>query len=363
MELGVIGLPRSGKTTVFNALTRGSAQAVGTVDRPNLGVVKVPDPRLEQLRDIFKPHRLVPAEVRYVDIPGPPEGLGRAQGIAGQALNLLERTDALLLVVRAFSDPTVSHPLGSIDPHRDLATMQLELAFADLGILERRAERIQAGLKGAKPPQRDALQQEQALIQRLKQALEAETPIRELELAPEEAGTLENYQFLTAKPLLVMWNIDEEALAGAAALDEELRDRYGRPGVRVAALCGKLEMELAQMSAEEEREFRESLGTGESGLDRMIALCQEVTGLITFFTTVSEEVRAWTVPLATAAVKAAGKIHSDMERGFIRAEVVHSQDLERCGSVAEARRQGVLHLEGKAYQVQDGDIITFLFNI
>ncbi|MBI4234421.1 MAG: redox-regulated ATPase YchF [Chloroflexi bacterium] len=366
MELGISGFPKAGKTTVFNALSHGRAATAAYVSgamKPNLGVAKVPDQRLDALATLFKPQRIVPAEVRYVDIPGAAEVLGRGSGIAGEFLNLLQRCDALVHVVRAFQDPAVPYPLGSVNPGRDIASMDLELTFADLGILERRVQRLEASLKGAKPQERAQVQQEQQLLTGIKAALEQDVPLREQELPAEAVKTLDNYQFLTAKPLLVVVNLGEEQLPQTQALERELGARFGRRGKQVVALCGKLEMDLTQMSEEEEKEFRASLGIGESGLSKVIRVSHALLGLISFFTFVSSEVRAWTVAQDTPAVKAAGKIHTDMERGFIRAEVVHFEDLHRCGSLAEARKQGLLRLEGKTYPVKDGDVVTFLFNV
>ena len=366
MELGIIGLPKSGKTTVFNALTRGRADTSPSGQpsgQPNLGVAKIQDPRLDTLATMFHPERVVQAEVRYVDIPGAPEGLGRTQGIGGEYLNTLQRADALLHVVRAFDDPSVPHVEGSIDPYRDTTTMNLELAFSDLAILERRSQRLDVELKGARAQDRERIRREATLLERLKEALAQETPVREHDLSAEERRLISTYQFLTAKPLLILFNIGEGQLPEVAALEEEMGPRLDRPGVRGAGMCAELEAELSQMDADEEEEFRQALGGGEPGAARMIRLSYELLGLVSFFTTASREVKAWSVPEGTSAVRAAGHIHSDMERGFIRAEVVSYEDLARCGSIAEARRQGILRLEGKTYPVKDGDVITFLFNV
>ena len=366
MEIAIIGLPKSGATTVFNALTGGRDQRAGstaTAGKPTRGVAKVPDHRLAALEEMFHPKRTVPAEVQYVDIPGDPQGLGRVQGMAGELLNIVQQADALLHVVRAFEDPTVPHVEQTISPYRDVSTMDIELAFADLGILERRLQRIQTSLKGAKGHERDLLFQEQDLLDTLKASLEENLPVRDQQIPPEAHTSLANYQLLTAKPLMVVFNLGEDQLQQTAQLEEEMEQRLTRPGVGCATLCGKLEMELSQMMPTEEREFREALSISESGLNRMIRLSHNVLGLVSFFTTVSDEVKAWTVPAGTEAVKAAGKIHSDMERGFIRAEVAAFDDLQRCGGMAAARKQGLLRREGKNYPVKDGDVITFLFNV
>lgn len=366
MEIGIVGLPKGGNTTIFNALTRGTAQVAtygGSLGKPNIGVAKVPDRRLEVLEGIFKPKRKVPSEVIYVDIPAAPEGFGETQGISGEFLNYLQRTDALLVVARAFEDPSVHHAADSIDPIRDVETMHSELASADLEILNRRLARLDEQSKGAKAPERETLNKEQALLNGLKADLERGTPVRDHRVSPDEARLLEGFQLLTAKPLIVVVNIDESQLSDPSWSVDGLSSISFGSQVRAAALCGKLEMELGQMEPAEEQEFRESLELGESGLNRMIRLSHDVLGLVSFFTCNPNEVRAWTVTEGTPAVKAAGKIHSDFERGFIRAELVGFDDLARCGSAAEARKQGLLRQEGKSYVVSEGDVINILFNV
>jgi GTP-binding protein YchF len=253
--------------------------------------------------------------------------------------------------------------MGKVDPERAMVSMESELALADISVLEHRAERLEASLKGAKAPERAQALKEQELLARVKAELEKGTALRQQGLTHEEAEALQHYQLLTAKPLLTVVNIAEEQASQTLILEETLAARFPREGKLLTALCGKLEMELSQLSAEEEREFRASLGLEESGLEKVLRLSFAALGLISFFTFVSSEVRAWTVPQSTPAIKAAGKIHSDMERGFIRAEVVHYNDLVRSGSLAQARKQGLLRLEGKTYPVVDGDVITFLFNV
>ncbi|MEE9285086.1 MAG: redox-regulated ATPase YchF, partial [Dehalococcoidia bacterium] len=355
----------SGKTTVFNALTRGHAPTSisSAASKPNIGVAKVADPRLDRLAEIFLPQRTVAAEVTYVDIPGAPEGLGRRQGIGGAFLNDLQRADAMLHVVRAFDDASVPHVSGSVDPFRDVSAMDMELTFSDMAIMERRLRRLEAELKGAKPAQRDAAQRERHLLERVQARLEEGAPVRAQAFTPDETALLAGYQFLTAKPLLVVLNIDEGQLPQASAVEDELTSRLEGPGVLGAALCGKLEAELGQMDGEDEQEFRDSLGAGEPGRERLARLAFEALGLVTFFTVVSNEVRAWAIAKGAPAVKAAGKVHSDMERGFVRAEVIGFDDLAECSGMAEAKKRGLLRLEGKAYGVQDGDVILFLFSV
>ncbi len=363
MEISIIGLPKSGKTTIFNALTRGKAETTAYAvasSEPNIGVTKVPDSRLSSLERIFKPKRTVAAEVKYIDIPAP-RNLGKGEGLTGQLLTHLSKVDALLHVVRAFPDAAIPHIQGSIDAERDIATMNLELAFSDLSIIERRLKRIEDSLKGAKSSERDPLLREQALLARIKTSLEKELPVKEQKLSEEESKSLLNYQFLTAKPLLVVINIGEDQLPQAPAWEKEFSSRH--PHLPVVALCGKLEMELTQLSDSEAEEFRSASGLKEAALNRLIKLSYDTLGLISFFTTASAELKAWTIPQNTPAPKAAGKVHSDMERGFIRAEVVSYDDLMKCGNMAEARRQGLLRPEGKGYLVKDGDVITFLFSV
>ena len=366
INIGIIGLSKSGKTTIFNALTRGKVAAGGHTPEgytPHVGMTKIPEPRLEILADMLHPKKVVPVEASYLDIGASVKGLVQDKGIGGELLGQLSRVDALINVARAFLDESIPHVEGSVDVKRDIATMNLELIFSDLAIIERRLQRIEESLKGAKPPERQELLREQDTLLKFKAELEKDVPICELSLAPAEAKIIVNYQLLTAKPLLIVVNIGEEQLSQVASLEAELNSSYSREKCRVIALCGKLEMELTQLDDSAAAEFRADFGIEESGLDRTIKQSYELLGLISFFTTASSEVRAWSIPGGTTALKAAGKIHSDMERGFIRAEVISCDDLVRCGSLAEARKKGLLRLEGKEYIVRDSDVITFLFNV
>ena len=364
MELGIIGLARSGKSTVFNTLTRGRVStASGATAKSNIGAAKVPDERLGVLAGIFKPKRVINAEVQYIDLLNTPEGLGKDQGIGGEYFNVLQRVDALVHVVRAFEDPTVPHIQGNVDPLRDIATLDLELTFSDVAILERRLERLDAELKGAKAQERDRINRESALLDNIKERLLEETPLREQELTDDEKKQISALQLLTAKPLLVLLNVGEDQLSGIGRLEADLQQEVNRPNVSCVALCGRLEEELSQMDEEEEAEFRKSLNAGEPGHDKVVQGSYRLLGLVSFLTGNLNDVRAWPIPRDTPAVQAAGRIHSDMERGFIRAEVVPYDDLVECGSLAEARRRGLLRVEGKGYPVQDGDVIHFLFNV
>ncbi|TAK64373.1 MAG: redox-regulated ATPase YchF [Dehalococcoidia bacterium] len=363
MDLGIIGYQRSGKTTIFNAVTRGHAQtgAYGAGVQPNIGVVKVPDQRLEDLSKLFNPKKFTLADIRYIDFPG--EAFSEGHGPPPQFLAQLARCDALIHVVRAFADETVPHPQGSVDPARDAAAMELELAFADAAFIEKRLERIEASMRAVKAGERDAAERETALLLRLKQGLEAETPLREQEMSAEEEKLLVNYQFLSDKPLLVVLNINDADAARASEIEAEFAAKAHGQHLAVAAISGKIEQELAQMSEEDAVEFRNDLGITEPGLDRMIRMSYELTGLISFFTVGPDECRAWNVRRGAVAPTAAGKIHTDLERGFIRAEVVRWDELLAAGSIAEARKHGHLRQEGKAYVVQDGDCLNILFNV
>lgn len=366
LRLVIVGLPSSGKTTVFNALTRAEA-ATGTYttteDQPNVAMVKVPDQRLDVLAGIFKPKKIVPADVQYVDVAGLAKGMGE-QGLGGQLLGHLAQGQALVHVVRAFADENVPHPEDSVDPLRDIETLNLELTFSDLGIIEKRLERIKNTIGKTRGAEREANEREAAILERLRAVLEEGTPIREVELTEDEQKVLRGFGFLTAKPLLILLNLGEEQLGGEGErLVAEARERFGRPQIEVAALAGKIEMELAQLDPADAAEFMADLGIAESGLDRVIRLSYDLLGLISFLTAGPDECRAWTIPNGSSAVEAAGTIHSDLARGFIRAEVVPYEELVTAGSMAEARKRGVLRSEGRTYIVKDGDVIEVLFNV
>jgi GTP-binding protein YchF len=366
MEIAIVGLKGSGKTTLFNALTgsHGEAGPAGaTAGRLQVGVTKVQDARLETLARIFGPQKVTPAEVIYWDIPAATAGDGHQAAIGGPFLNQLQGALALIHVVRAFDDPRVPHAQGSVDPLRDVAAMRSELVLSDMVILERRSQRIETGMKGSRVHERDVLLREQALVQKVRESLEKEVPLHQQSFFAEEARLLANYQLLSVKPLLVVYNIGEENLADQPKTEAMLSRVRELHGVKAIGLCVKLEAELARLDTKEEQEFRDSLGLKESGVRLLVQQSLALLGMVSFFTFVSQEVRAWTVASGTPAVRAAGRIHSDMERGFIRAEVVSFDDLVASGSLATARKGGLLRSEGKTYRVQDGDVITFLFNV
>ncbi len=365
VQLVLIGLPQSGKTTVFNALT-GAHAATGTFsgveDEPNLATVKVPDPRLDVLTQLFKPRRTVPAEIQYWDVAGLAKGI-HERGLGGRLLGYLQQASALVHVVRAFDDPTVPHPEGSVDPLRDIETINMELLFVDLAMVDKRLQRIRAMIPKLRGQEREAHEREGAVLERLHRALSDGIPIRAIELQPDEEKLLRGFGFLTQKPLLILLNLGEERLSEAETLLAAASERLTGPGIAVEALPGKLEAELAQLAPDEAAAFMQELGISEPARNRVIRTSYRLLGLISFFTVGPDEVRAWTIRRGATAVEAAGTIHSDLAQGFIRAEVVHYDDLVRAGSLTEARKLGALRLEGRNYVVEDGDVVHILFNV
>jgi len=358
MEIGIIGLAKTGKTTVFNALTKGKATTGTYGAAPNVGIAKVSDPRLEELDKMYKPKKKTPAEVKYTDIAVPMKG-----ELRGELLSQISQVEGLLHVVRAFKNENVPHVNESIDPDRDVKAMELELTFSDLSIIEKRLKKISETFRGAKPQEREGYTKEQELLGRIKTSLEKETPIREMALTEAEQKDIAGYRFLSAKPMLIVFNIGEDMLPRAEALEKEWREKYKRPNIDVAAICGSIEMELVQLSDEEAAVFRSDMGITEAALNRVIRLSYHLLGMISFFTVGPDECKAWTILNNTPAVQAAGKIHSDIERGFIRAEIINYDDLMKAGNMVEAKKQGVLRSEGKTHIVKDGEIINFFFNV
>jgi GTP-binding protein YchF len=366
MQIAIIGQAASGKTTVFNTLTRGHAETGGYGGMTlHVGVVKVPDERLDRLAEIFHPKKVVHADVTYVDLPAPPassEGRVGAEELPAEHLARLRESDALLHVVRSFEDPAVPHPAGSVDAARDLEALDLELILADLAILDRRLERLQASGRHGTPAEREANEREEAILRRLKVDLEAGRPIRDAGLTPDEARPIRGFRFLTEKPVLVLLNVGEGELTRAGVQVAALEAGYPHQHTMVAALSARIEMELGELEPDEASIFMTELGIEESGLARVIRLSYALLGLISFLTAGPDEVRAWPIPAGSSAVDAAGAIHTDLARGFIRAEVVPYEDLLELGSTAEARRHGKLRSEGRTYVVRDGDVIEILFS-
>ncbi len=366
LRLVIVGLPQSGKTSVFNALTRSEA-VTGAFSsgeaEPNLATVKVPDPRLDALTPLFNPKRVVPADVQYLDVAGVAKGLAES-GMGGQLLGHLAQADALVLVVRAFEDSNVAHPEESVNALRDLETLFLEFTFSDLAIIEKRLARIQATLPKLRGSEKEANEREALALERFKAALEDGKPIREVEVDPEEERLLRGFGFLTQKPILVLLNVGEEQLGEPMeTLTAQARQQFGSAGVEIHALAGKIEMEIAQLDDEDAGMFMADLGISESSRDRVVRISYGLLGLISFFTVGPDENRAWTIEKGASAVEAASEIHSDIARGFIRAEVVAYDDMIATRTMADARKAGKLRLEGKTYIIQDGDIAHFLFNV
>ncbi len=362
MQIAIIGLPNSTKTTVFNALTRGqretSAFSIGHFE-VHTAVVDVPDPRVDRLSAMFRPRKTTRAKVAYADIAGLAKGVS-AGGLSGPLLNTISQSDALLHVVRAFEDPDVPHVEGSVNPRRDIEIVDAELLLSDLIIIERRIERLEAQLKkGGDRQARAAHEAELALMRRLHGQLDAGQPLRDLDLTPAELKALRNFGLLTLKPQLIVLNVGEQS--ADCALDG-LSD-YQHRRTSIACLQGRLEMELAQLPPEEVDEFLAEYQIAELGLHRVIRLSYDLLGIHSFFTVGEDEVRAWTIPVGATAVEAAGVIHSDLARGFIRAEVIAYDDLIAAGSLPAARQRGLLRLEGKDYVVQNGDILNIRFNV
>lgn len=370
LSLGIIGLQRSGKTTLFNAITGSHAMtsAYSSADQPNMAVVRVPDPRLDVLAQMFNPKKNTPTDVQFVDVAGMSASAKEKESkepISRQTLGFLSTVDALVLVVRAFDNPSVPLPEGveSVDPLRDAETMMLEMAFSDLGIIERRLERLKGEIQKTKGPERELREREQEVLARIAPELENGTPIRQLGLNEDEDKDIRNFGFLSAKPVLIIANLGENNLEEADNLEAQLIEQWGGPSADVIALPAHLEMEMSQLVPEDAAEFRESMGLGESRLGEVISKSYSLLGLISFLTAGEDEVRAWTIRRGTHAQRAAGTIHSDLERGFIRAEVVHYDDLIAAGNMVEAKKRGTVRSEGKTYIVKDGDIINVLFNV
>jgi len=363
MQIGIIGLEQSGKTTLFNALTSSSGDieaGAGSKKEANLSNVKVPDPRLDRLHELYPTAKKTPATIEYLDVGGLAKGSTQRKGFIEQFLASLRNVDALLCVLRNFENAAVPHPEGDVEPRRDWRIIEEEFFFADMAILEGRIERLRSELQKVKKPE---LQKELELLERCFAALESETPLRQLELASEEEKALRGFQFLTAKPVLLVLNIDEAQLARESEITGEFADLSDAANIGLVCLSAKLEAEIAGLPDEDRDDFRREMGIKEPALNKMIRSSYALLGLISFFTVGEKEVRAWTIRKGNRAQLAAGEIHSDIERGFIRAEVVDYENLNRLGSLTKCREQGVLRLEGKDYIVQDGDVITFRFNI
>ncbi len=365
MKLGIVGLPNVGKSTLFNSLTKAGAEAANypfcTID-PNVGVVPVPDERIVKLGNMYHSKKVTPAVIEFVDIAGLVKGASKGEGLGNQFLANIREVDAIVHVVRCFEDPNVVHVDGKINPLRDIETINLELIFADLEVLERRISKVAKTARMDKEAGR-----EYEFLKRVKALLEDGQPASALETEDEEEKKLlAGYNLLTAKPVIYAANVAEDDLANDGADNEgvaAVREFASKSGSKVFVVCAKIEAELSELDDEEKAVFLEDLGLTESGLDKLIKASYETLGLMSFLTAGEDETRAWTIKIGTKAPQAAGKIHTDFERGFIKAEVVNYEVLLREGSLAAAREKGQVGMEGKDYVVQDGDVILFRFNV
>lgn len=365
MKLGIVGLPNVGKSTLFNSLTKAGAESANypfcTID-PNIGIVTVPDERLKKLGDLYHSKKVTPAVIEFVDIAGLVKGASKGEGLGNQFLSNIREVDAIVHVVRCFEDSNIVHVDGSINPVRDIETINLELIFSDIEILERRIAKTSKGARMDK-----TLAQELKLLERIKAHLEEGKLAKTFELLDEEEENwFKEYNLLTAKPVIYAANVAEDDLADDAANNAfvgEVRKNAEEEKCEVFVICAQIEQEIAELDDEEKAMFLEELGLKESGLEKLIKASYSLLGLISYLTSGEDETRAWTIKKGTKAPQAAGKIHSDFERGFIRAEVVNYQDLLDCGSLAAAKEKGLVGLEGKDYVVKDGDVILFRFNV
>ena len=365
MKLGIVGLPNVGKSTLFNSLTKAGAESANypfcTID-PNVGVVAVPDERLKLLGDLYHSKKVTPAVIEFVDIAGLVKGASKGEGLGNQFLSNIREVDAIVHVVRCFEDSNVVHVDGSVNPLRDIETSNLELIFSDLEILERRIAKV---AKGARMDKEQA--KELAMLERVKERLEDGKLAIGFETEDEdEEEYFKNLNLLTAKPVIYAANVGEEDLANAGADNagvQAVREYAKETGSEVFAICAQIEEEISELDDEERQMFLDDLGLKESGLEKLIRASYHLLGLMSFLTSGEDETRAWTIKQGTKAPQAAGKIHTDFERGFIKAEVVNYKDLLENGSLAAAREKGLVRMEGKEYVVQDGDVILFRFNV
>ena len=363
MKMGIVGLPNVGKSTMFNAITKAGAECANypfcTIE-PNVGVVAVPDERLQKLAEIYHPQKVTPAVIEFVDIAGLVKGASHGEGLGNKFLSHIREVDSIVEVVRCFEDTNIVHVDGSIDSIRDIETINLELVFADLETIEKRIDNVKKKIKADKK-----YAQELEVLEKVKEWLSQGKPTRTMALNEEEKEILKDAFLLTMKPILYIANVSEEQLSNAENDEnvKKVKEYAKQENAAVIPLCVKIEEELASLEGEDQKEMLEALGLEESGLDKVIKTSYDLLGLMSFLTAGEPEVRAWTIKKGTKAPQAAGKIHSDIERGFIRAEIISYDDLIKEGSVAAVKEKGLMRLEGKDYVMQDGDIVLFRFNV